>query len=117
MSKRLLLAALAPLLAASLAGCIMTPAYTTAVPAAPLVDEGVSMQANEPPPPLPEYDQPPAPELVENLVLVVIVDCQNGGVVDGQDEHDRRRGTGRGGRYERPARRGGRRSSGTAADQ
>jgi hypothetical protein len=61
MSKRHALAALAALLAASLAGCIVTPAYTVA-PGTPIADESAGMQATEPPPPLPDYDQPPAPE-------------------------------------------------------
>jgi hypothetical protein len=62
MSKRLVFAALAALAAAGLAGCITTPAYTVEQAAPPLADESVTEQATYPPPPLPDYDQPPAPE-------------------------------------------------------
>jgi hypothetical protein len=63
MSKRLVFAALAALLAGSLAGCVVTPAYTVAPAAAPpLVADNTTTQASYAPPPLPDYDQPPAPE-------------------------------------------------------
>ncbi len=52
-------------LAAGLGGCIIVPpeqpAATTAAPEA-VADQGVEEQAPEPPPPLPEYEQPPCPE-------------------------------------------------------
>jgi WXXGXW repeat (2 copies) len=57
-------ACLAAILAAALAGCIVTPYYPqqVAAPAPPLADEGEQEQASEPPPPLPVYEQPPCPQ-------------------------------------------------------
>jgi WXXGXW repeat (2 copies) len=54
---------LAAILAAALAGCVVSPPYNPQ-PAAqlPPADEGVVEQASEPPPPLPVYEQPPCPE-------------------------------------------------------
>jgi WXXGXW repeat (2 copies) len=59
MQRALWVPALAWLLAAALGGCVVTPDYQTA-PAAAAPDEGEE-QANEPPPPLPVYEQPPCP--------------------------------------------------------
>ena len=51
----------AGLIAAALSGCIVTPAYQPP-PAAPAVAYESDAQVNEPPPPLPVYEQPPCPE-------------------------------------------------------
>ena len=56
-------ALLAAILAASLAGCVVTPYNPQPVGAQPpLADENDQEQASEPPPPLPVYEQPPCPE-------------------------------------------------------
>jgi hypothetical protein len=64
MSKALIWRALAWVLAAALAGCVVTtyqpaPVDTSAAPI-PASDE-TEEEANEPPPPLPVYEQPPCP--------------------------------------------------------
>jgi hypothetical protein len=65
MSRTLIWQALAWILAAALAGCVVTqyapaPAADTTYYAAPVADEAEE-QAPEPPPPLPVYEQPPCP--------------------------------------------------------
>jgi hypothetical protein len=55
---RILKYTLAALLAASLAGCIVTAPVADEPPNVAATDE----QASEPPPPLPDYEQPPCPE-------------------------------------------------------
>jgi len=68
--RTLVLGALAPLLAIALSGCIVEQPYPQssdyqyqpAQAAAPVADQTeVEEQASEPPPPLPEYEQPPCP--------------------------------------------------------
>ncbi len=68
MTRTMLLTALAWVLAGALAGCIVEQPYPYQEPAAvdtsaapvPATDE-TEEEANEPPPPIPVYDQPPCP--------------------------------------------------------